>query len=143
MFNNVSIGVTMYKKFDITFTVFGEPASKSNSRRLVTIKGRPAFIKSAKAIKYLKLFNEQCPDLDEKFEEDVRVDIMIYYASRRPDLDESVILDAMQGKVYKNDRQVKVKHIRWGLDRGNPRAVIRVSSVEGSDCPEYLRPEQT
>ena len=133
----------MNKKFDVTFTVFGEPASKSNSRRLVTIKGRPAFIKSDKAIKYLKLFGEQCPDLDVKYEEDVRVDIVIYYASRRPDLDESVILDAMQGKVYANDRQVKEKYIRWGLDRGNPRAVIRVQALEGGDCPEYLRPEQT
>jgi hypothetical protein len=141
MCNNVSIGTTMYKKFDITFTIFGEPASKSNSRRLVTIKGRPAFIKSAKAIEYLKLFGEQCPDLDVKYEDDVRVDIVIYYASRRPDLDESVILDAMQGKVYKNDRKVKEKHLWWGLDRSNPRAVIRVQTMEGSDCPEYLRPE--
>lgn len=132
----------MDKKFHITFTIYGEPASKSNSRRLVSIKGRPAFIKSAKAIKYLKLFGEQCPDLDEKFEGDVRVDMIVYYASRRPDLDESVILDAMQGKVYSNDRQVKEKHLWWGLDRENPRAVIRVSSVEGGDCPEYLRPEQ-
>ena len=48
----------MNKKFDVTFTVFGEPASKSNSRRLVTMKGRPAFIKSDKAITYLKLFGE-------------------------------------------------------------------------------------
>lgn len=130
----------MDKKFHITFTIYGEPASKSNSRRLVSIKGRPAFIKSAKAIKYLKSFGEQCPDLDKKFEGDVRVDMIIYYASRRPDLDESVILDAMQGKVYSNDRQVKEKHLWWGLDRESPRAVIRVSSVESGDCPEYLRP---
>ena len=142
MYNKVSTGVTMNKKFDITFTVLGEPASKANSRRLVLIKGRPAFIKSDKAMKYLKLFGEQCPDLDEKFEGDARVDMIIYYASRRPDLDESVILDAMQGKVYKNDRQVKEKHIFWGLDRENPRAVIRVSSMESSDCPVYLRPDQ-
>ena len=141
MYNNVSIGVTMDKKFHITFTIYGEPASKANSRRLVTIKGRPAFIKSAKAIKYLKLFGEQCPNLDEKIEADVRVDMIVYYASRRPDLDESVILDAMQGRVYNNDRQVKEKHIWWGLDRENPRTVVRVQVVESSDCPVYLRPE--
>ena len=131
----------MDKKFHITFTIYGEPASKANSRRLVTIKGRPAFIKSDKAIKYLKLFGEQCPNLDEEIEADVRVDMIIYYASRRPDLDESVILDAMQGKVYKNDRQVKEKHIWWGLDRENPRTVIRVQAVESSEivrqCTSY------
>ena len=36
------------------------------------------------------------------------------YASRRPDLDESLILDLLQGHVYENDRQVKEKHIFWG-----------------------------
>jgi Holliday junction resolvase RusA-like endonuclease len=51
---------------------------------------------------------------------------MIHYASRRPDLDESVILDAMQGIVYKNDRQVKEKQIYWGLDPQNPRCEILV-----------------
>ena len=27
----------------------------------------------------------------------------------------------MQGKIYVNDRQVKQKHIYWGLDRERPR----------------------
>ena len=128
----------MIQKLPIIFTVFGEPASKANSRRLVTIKGRPAVIKSDKARAYVKLFEEQCPVLDVLCEHDVAVSIKIYYSSRRPDLDESVILDAMQGRVYKNDRQVKVKHIFWGLDRGDPRAIIRVSSLEECDYPEHF-----
>jgi len=57
---------------------------------------------------------------------DLSVSITIYYASRRPDLDESVILDAMQDLIYLNDRQVKEKHIYWGLDKENPRAEIQV-----------------
>jgi hypothetical protein len=33
----------------------------------------------------------------------------------------------MQGFVYKNDRQVKEKHIYWGgVDKENPRAEISV-----------------
>ena len=36
--------------------IMGEPASKSNSRRLVTIRGRPAFIKSKNANVYVKAF---------------------------------------------------------------------------------------
>ena len=59
-------------------------------------------------------------------EGELKVTITIWYASRRPDLDESVILDAMEGHIYKNDRQVREKHIYWGLDPLNPRADITV-----------------
>lgn len=111
---------------EYSFTIEGEPASKANSRKIVMFGKRPALIKSDKARNYLKMFEAQCEPLEEMFEGDVGVDITIYYASRRPDLDESVILDAMEKKIYKNDRQVKEKNIRWGLDKENPRAEIRV-----------------
>mgnify|MGYP003152890545 CR=1 FL=1 len=114
-------------KTSVTFLIQGEPASKSNSRQLVTIRGRPAFIKSKKARDYAASFERQAPQLKPLIEDDVVVEMTIYYASRRPDLDESVILDAMQGKIYANDRQVKRKIINWGLDRENPRSEIKVS----------------
>jgi len=117
----------------IEFEIIGEPASKANSRKLVTIKGRPAFIKSEKARKYVKSFQEQCPKLDTLVDVDVSVWIKIYYATRRPDLDESVILDAMQDLIYVNDRQVKEKHIFWGLDRENPRSEIKIQSLSKDD----------
>ena len=110
----------------IRFEILGEPASKANSRQLVTIKGRPAFIKSKKARDYVKNFEKQCPKLDTLVTDDLVVEITIFYGSRRPDLDESVILDCMQGFIYKNDRQVKKKIINWGLDRDNPRSEIKV-----------------
>jgi Holliday junction resolvase RusA-like endonuclease len=118
------------------FVVYGEPASKANSRRLVSFKrkggagSRPALIKSQKALDYNEAFQKQCPKLSPLIEGDVSVTITIYYASRRPDLDESVILDAMQGLVYLNDRQVKEKHIFWGLDKTNPRAEIIVELLK-------------
>lgn len=118
---------------EVSFVVNGEPASKANSRRMVTIKGSPRLIKSKKALDYCKLFAQQCPVLEQLIEGDVLVEIEIFYATRRPDLDESVILDEMQGKIYGNDRQVKRKHIYWNLDRDNPRSVIRVEALEGSD----------
>jgi hypothetical protein len=125
-------------KFDVTFTVYGEPASKANSRKMVLIKGRPALIKSQKARDYVKTFEQQCPVLEVPTTEDVVVEMMIYYASRRPDLDESLILDCMQCRVYKNDRQVKQKFIYWGLDKENPRSVIRVRSCDIKKIPDYL-----
>ena len=112
-----------------SFIVLGEPASKSNSRRLVTIKGRPAFIKSKKALDYVKNFQKQCPALNPLMEGYLEVEMTVYYATRRPDLDESVILDCMQDKIYKNDRQVKSKIVRWGLSKSNPRAEIEVRMI--------------
>jgi len=91
---------------------------------------RPASIKSQKALDYAASFKQQCePHLSHMtaFDCDVKVEMTIYYASRRPDLDESLILDLLQGVTYINDRQVKEKHIRWGLDKDRPRCEIKVS----------------
>ena len=119
----------------IIFTIEGEPASKSNSRKIVNFGKRMALIKSQKARDYEKLFANQCPTLKNLIETDVKVELIIHYASRRPDLDESVILDCMQGKIYVNDRQVKQKIVYWGLDRDTPRTHIRVSTLETCDLP--------
>ena len=124
--------------FDVTFTVYGEPASKANSRKMVLIKGRPALIKSTKARGYVTMFESQCPVMEVPTTDDVVVEMMIHYASRRPDLDESLILDCMQGRIYKNDRQVKQKFIYWGLDKEEPRSIIRVRSCDTSKVPDYL-----
>lgn len=110
----------------VEFVIQGEPASKANSRKIVKFGNRPAVIKSKKARAYVATFESQCPRLKNMLDGDLSVSITIHYASRRPDLDESVILDAMQGFIYKNDRQVKEKHIFWALDRSNPRAEIVV-----------------
>lgn len=114
----------------VEFVVYGEPASKANSRMLVHLNGRPAFIKSSKARGYERDFKMQCKKLDQLLEGDLVVHIKIYYATRRPDLDESVILDCMQGFIYENDRQVKEKHIYHALDKANPRAEIRVEPLK-------------
>ena len=119
----------------ILFTIEGEPASKSNSRKIVSFGKRMGVIKSEKARNYEKLFANQCPTLENLIETDVKVELIIHYASRRPDLDESVILDCMQGKIYVNDKQVKQKHIYWGLDRERPRTHVRVSPMEICDLP--------
>ena len=106
--------------------VTGEPASKANSRQIVMFGKRPAVIKSKKARDYVKSFDTQCAPLAQLMEGDRAVHITIYYASRRPDLDESVVLDCLQGKIYANDRQVKEKHIYHALDRDKPRCDIHV-----------------
>ena len=118
--------------------MLGEPCSKANQRQLVKINNRIVPIKSKKALGYVKSFQEQVPKIDPMTEDYVKVEMMIYYASRRPDLDESLILDCMQNHIYYNDRQVKAKHIFWGLDKENPRTIIRVSTYNHEDTPSYL-----
>ena len=114
--------------------VKGEPASKANSRRFVKMKGRPYLIKSQKALDYIKSFEKQAEKLEKLIECDVAAHITIHYKTRRPDLDESVILDCLQGVAYKNDRQVKEKHIYWALDREEPRATVRLVAIEGDSA---------
>ena len=113
-----------------TFTIMGEPASKANSRRLVRIGGTSRLIKSKKALGYCDVFIMQCPVLDPLFTGDVCVTMTITYASRRPDLDESLILDLMQDRIYANDRQVKKKIITWALDRERPMTSCTVSLLK-------------
>jgi Holliday junction resolvase RusA-like endonuclease len=112
----------------LAFKILGEPASKANSRKMVTIGGSPRLIKSAKALSYASAFKLQAR-AGRMIEGDVAVHIKIWYASRRPDLDESLILDLLQDVAYKNDRQVKEKHIYWALDPQNPRCEIRVEPL--------------
>ena len=109
------------------FVIEGEPASKSNARQLVLIKGRMVPIKSKKALAYKKLFKQQCPTREEVFTEDLIVCMKIFYKTRRPDLDESLILDLMEGSIYKNDRSIKLKYIEHGLDKESPRTLIVVA----------------
>lgn len=109
--------------------IFGEPASKANSRRVVHYGGMSRLIKSKKALSYSDVFKQQCGKLPTLMTGDLRVTLYIFYASRRPDLDESLILDLMQGLIYENDRQVKERHCYWGLDPENPRAEIIIEKI--------------
>ncbi len=113
--------------------VKGEPASKANSRRLVTIGGKPRSIKSAKALSYADAFNLQVQPVEPLLEGELAVTMHIHYASQRPDLDESLILDLLQGKLYANDRQVRERHVYHFIDKLNPRTEIWIRPR--SSCP--------
>lgn len=130
--------------------ILGEPASKANQRQLVSFpdgKGgkRPALIKSSKARNYERDALRQIPPACRvQLQGPVKVTFRIFYASQRPDLDESVILDVLQDRysgkgearelvqrgVYLNDRQVREKHVYHAIDRANPRTEIEVEQLE-------------
>jgi|TARA_R110000796_G_C14425112_1_gene420415 Holliday junction resolvase RusA-like endonuclease len=117
----------------------GEPASKSNQRQFVKIHGVPRFIKSKKALAYANNFSILCPTRDSLYIDDLFLGVKVFYKTKRPDLDETLVLDLLQGKAYKNDRQVKARLALWGLDRSNPRVHIFVAPIAMMDEGiEYL-----
>lgn len=140
----------------IRFTILGEPASKANSRQIVTIGGRPSSIKSKKARSYEQDALAQIPPAArQRVEGPVRVTLRIWYASERPDLDESIVLDVLQDRysrvvplnpivpgrrelvqagVYRNDRQVREKHVFHGIDRKNPRTEVTVEPLRAQQA---------
>jgi Holliday junction resolvase RusA-like endonuclease len=113
----------------VRLILHGEPASKANSRRLVTIRGQARLIKSQKALDYVAAVKRTYPPLVPLLEGDLRMTADVYYASRRPDLDVSLILDALEGIAYRNDRQVREMHLYHHLDRANPRAEITLEEM--------------
>ncbi len=117
----------------VRLILHGEPASKANSRRLVTIRGQARLIKSQKALDYVAAVKRTYPPLSPLLEGDLRMTADVYYASRRPDLDVSLILDALQDIAYKNDRQVREMHLYHHLDRENPRAEITLEEMHNDD----------
>lgn len=127
-----------------TFTILGQPASKANSRRFVKFGERMASVKSKEALAYEKSALKQIPrDCRVRLEGPVKVVLRIFYASERPDLDESIVLDVLQDRykrmgaerllthdgVYRNDRQVREKHVFHGIDRANPRTEIEIEPM--------------
>lgn len=141
----------------IVFTILGEPASKANSRVLSTIGPKHAkrtiLRKGDKALSYERDALRQIPPVARvRLEGPVAVTLRIFYASERPDLDESIVLDVLQDRwanvksrshgvvtkertlmqhgVYRNDRQVREKHVYWGLDRVNPRTEVCVEAMQ-------------
>lgn len=131
----------------IHLTILGQPCSKANSRRLVKFGERPAFVKSKEALAYERDALKQIPPSARlMILGPVKVTLRLFYASERPDLDESIVLDVLQAKytkavgdvprslihrgVYVNDRQVREKHVYHAIDKANPRAEIEVEPLD-------------
>lgn len=144
----------------IRFTIIGQPASKANSRQIVTIGGRPSSIKSKAARTFEDDSLPQIPIAARvELTVPVRATLHLYYASERSDLDESIVLDVLQTRwkkdkktgerycvqrgVYANDRLVREKHVFHHIDKANPRVEILIEPLEavqaGLDMPELSR----
>jgi Holliday junction resolvase RusA-like endonuclease len=118
----------------VDFTIMGQPHSKANSRRLASVRkkggGRRIInIKSEEAESYGESFARQVPRLWPLLSGPLMAAIHINYASERPDLDESLILDLMQVRIYNNDRQVRAKIVTHGVNPESPSCRVRLWSI--------------
>lgn len=113
------------------FKVSGQVPSKSNLYRIVTINGHGALAKTSASKAYEQAFFLQCPVRDLGLKERFRLDIDVYYASDRPDLDNSLkaILDCLQAcKAIDNDRHCVEIHARKLVDKTAPRCEITITT---------------
>ena len=130
----------------VAFTIHGEAASKANSRRFAIRDGKVRFNKSEKAVAFATVALLQIPvSARVMYPGPVRVSLRLFYRTERPDLDESLVLDALQAQftaggarfgtlsrrgVIVNDRQVREKHVYHGIDAKYPRCEVIVESME-------------
>lgn len=105
-------------------TIYGQPPSKSNCYRIVTVQGKSSLSKTPALKKYERDFYLQCGLRNAKIAGKFKLSLDVYFGSDRPDLDNSlkVILDCLQAcKVITNDRNCTEIHARKLIDKKNPR----------------------
>lgn len=115
------------------FTIHGAVPSKSNSYKIITISGHASLAKQPPLRRYERDFALQCPLRGEDLQRRFRLDIDVYFASDRNDLDNALkaVLDCLQGcKAIRNDRLCLEIHARKLVDKSNPRCVMTITPLE-------------
>lgn len=119
----------------VEFTASGNPPSKSNSYRIVTIPNRGASLaKSSELKRWEELFALQIPPEAKRLniEKTMRVEMDAYFPSWRSDLDNvtKAPLDVLQRHgVIKNDNRIIELYCRKFIDKENPRLEIKIKTL--------------
>lgn len=128
----------------ISLVIKGQSYSKANSRIFSYKSGRPLMFKNPTVAVYVESAILQLKSQlgsHRAFEGPIRMDITMYYQSRRSDLDVSLVQDVLQQKinkqykvvefegVYKNDRQIDEIHAYRKLDKENPRVEVTITEI--------------
>ena len=104
--------------------ILGQPPSKSNAYRIITIHGHGSLAKTQATKKYEESFFMQCGIRNANIDKRFKLTMDVYFSSDRPDLDNSckVVLDSLQQcHAIKNDRLCSEIHARKLIDKDNPR----------------------
>lgn len=123
--------------------IYGQPPSKSNLYRIVTINGHGSLAKTSALKEYEKKFYLQCGAYrDRNISGFFKLEVDVYFQSNQPDLDNSLkcLLDCLQTvRAIKNDRQCTEIQARKFIDKNNPRiefTLVEVNGVERRDSKE-------
>jgi Holliday junction resolvase RusA-like endonuclease len=98
-------------------------------RRSRAGKNFVAFIKSEKAQAFVKSVDRQTPTITPLLGGRLRITVKVFYATERPDLDISLLMDCLQMKIYRNDRQIREQHVYHDIDKADPRVVVKVEEI--------------
>jgi Holliday junction resolvase RusA-like endonuclease len=114
-------------------TIFGNPPSKSNCYKIITLGGHGSLAKTQALKKYENDFFIQCNYYrDKNIEGYFELHIDVFYPSQRSDLDNSLkcALDCLQKvKAIKNDNKcVKIVAQKF-LDKLNPRIEFEIIEI--------------
>lgn len=102
--------------------------------------GRGRFFKSPEAEAYrtrLQLAARQAMKGRQPFDDPVVVEIDFVFGSNRPDVDGPIkpTLDALEGHVYANDRQVRALHVYRYVEKNTPCVRIAVTKINEEASP--------
>jgi len=114
--------------------IYGNPPSKSNCYRIITLGGHGSLAKTKAMNQYEKDFYIQCNHYRNKnIEGYFEIYIDVFYPSQRADLDNSlkVVLDCLQKvNAIKNDNKaIKIVAQKF-LDKLNPRIEFELIEIK-------------
>lgn len=121
----------------------GDVPSKANSYRVIVVKGHASLGKTSNLKAFEKSFFLQCQHRGINIASFFTIDIDVYYANNRKDLDGcfKILLDCLQQcKVIKNDRECIEIHARKLLDSVNPRVEMTIRTVAGIEVHKSNEP---
>ncbi len=110
-------------------TIYGQAPSKSNSYRIIALRGHGSLAKTDATKKYEESFFMQCSLRNANISKRFKLTIDVYFSSARPDLDNALkaTLDCLQScKAIKNDRLCAEIHARKLIDKENPRIELEI-----------------
>lgn len=111
------------------FTIYGQPPSKSNAYKIITIGGHASLCKTQATKDYEQTFFMQCPLRNKDISHRFKLTLDVYFSSDRPDLDNALkaVLDCLQAcKAIRNDRLCSEIVARKLIDKEQPRIVCIV-----------------
>lgn len=121
----------------MTIEIKGNPITKKNSQRIITLKGRPAVIPSKQFKRYEKEALEQLPQVEEPLNKPLTISCLYYMQTRRR-VDLTNLLEATDdilvraGIIADDNCKIIVSHdgSRVFHDKENPRVEITIEEYK-------------